>query len=295
MNPPSCFASQIQNPVVRLGTLGVKHQQLNTDSHEYSWANVDFHAAEISPASQNATAISNSIDGRTVTHTELDRYEAALTVYDELIQQLKRTAELHKSYTSQLYCDNTPNITCQHSNGQLLMYQITEDDLTVNQGTQWEKTMPGLTTIIIFDDKGNHVSKKQKYGDTVESVTNYYAGMNLQKDYKRYYTDGRLQTHITWYDNPANSIKSHEDYGASGRVIYKIVTQPEPGPDGKPLDPSQYRIIETYYNDHGIGKAQKMTVEGFSFSGMVCYDITTDGLVDIAPCTFEHTAKEWEN
>ena len=122
----------------------------------------------------------------------------------------------------------------------------------------------------------------------------YYTGTNLQKDYTRYYANGRtVQTQTDWYDNPANSIKSHVDYGTGGNKVYEIQTHATYDDVGMENDPVRYRIAETYYYDKNIPKAEKSTIDGFSV-GWMCldYNNSRSQLVD---CTFEHTSKDWAN
>ena len=102
---------------------------------------------------------------------------------------------------------NQPRTECEfHPNGWIKNYTHTEDDVTV-----YGYTIPGLTSIIILDDKGNYISKEHKYGENRDTYTEYHPESTVIKKYVEYRGDGTAM-----YE------KRDRDESAPGRDVLEI-------------------------------------------------------------------------
>ncbi len=202
------------------------------------------------------------------------------------IPQAQTTLNQMKNLLAQFplpsYCLKISTDCTFHDNGRILNYTTTGDPFVVNQGTQWEREIPGLTTIIIHDEKGNFESKEHRYGSARESVTHYYEGTSLQKNYTRYYTDGTNQTHTAWYNNPENTINKHYDWGSGGGKVYSFEDSDSQNPGTTTL--------EIYYWDDGNIKSS-VTKDYGRQPHILCITVVGDS----DPCAPEYFVKDWAN
>ena len=133
---------------------------------------------------------------------------------------------------------NQPRTECEfHPNGWIKNYTHTEDDVTV-----YGYTIPGPTSIIIFDDKGNYISKEHKYGENRDTYTEYHPNSLVTKYYIEYRSDGTIMyRHHNVYTTP-NTYVQETYYWDDGKV--------------KGLDNSGYANIgqDICYNMLGVPK-----------------------------------------
>ena len=295
VNPPSCFAFSTQTDQQRLNDW--KNRIIPpSDLAHLKNADLSLYNRIVNlytTINKNINTIQLNLNQPANVVIDWPTYEPTWTRYEGWTDELKRLA-------------NTPelcrpsNTECSfHPNGQVDTYTHTADRFWMYG--RWIAPI----SIITFDDQGNMKSKTHKYGNTVESVTNYYTGTDLKRDYTRYYVDesnydnnpnndiakGSVQTQTTWYDNPANTLKSHVDRATNYEMVYQITTRETIDQFGWPEDASKYPVTEIYYYPFELAKSTQVTISGIS-QPRDCLDYVNlqPTAVDCAP---KHTIKEW--
>lgn len=129
------------------------------------------------------------------------------------IPQAQTTLNQMKNLLAQFplpsYCLKISTDCTFHDNGRILNYTTTGDPFVVNQGTQWEREIPGLTTIIIHDEKGNVKTTEHKYGDVRDTYTEYHPNSPVIKNYMEYRADG---TKMYQSQQTDPDLRSYKDY-----------------------------------------------------------------------------------
>ena len=234
VNPPSCYASQTQ-------VTPQKFNELKQRFESNPIPNILEHiGGEGRERYQSLVRLNTSITGsiasyeRTAQQVFISNLEFTIENYENLLNSLKRLVT-NTPYESCV----KPNTTCTvHPNGQLKNYTHTEDSVTV-----YGYTIHGLTTILIFDDKGNYISKEYKYGENRDTYTTYH------KD------------HTTGYYLPV--VNTYTEYRSDGTKMYEIQYVHASDPN--------YTVYEHYFwdNENLKGKYEKRYDRIYA---ALCYD-----------------------
>ena len=152
------------------------------------------------------------------------------------------------------------NTTCTYHGGTLRIHNmtITGDGFTVNEGTRWERTVPGLTSILIFDEKGNYISKEYKYGDNRDTYTTYHE----DPDRPGYYLP---QVYI------------YTEYRADETEMFQFFS----------LHPDLKTYFDRYYWDNGVVKGLRSYGDHNLSPGKECRDSTAVSVSCDSPYYFD--------